>query len=76
MDEQRRVPPFAIEALDALREPVAASDSGLPIEEATEVLAADERFTEADAEDALEALQNRGYIYCVDQRVRITPDDE
>ena len=76
MDEERRVPPFAIEALDALREPVAASDGGLPIEEATEVLAADERFTEADAEDALEALQNRGYIYCVDQRVRITPDDE
>ena len=76
MDEERRVPPFAIEALDALREPVAASDGGLPIEEATEILAADERFTEADAEDALEALQNRGYIYYVDGRVRITPDDE
>ena len=76
MDEEGRAPPFAMETLDALREPVAASDSGLPIEKATEVLAADERFTEADAEDVLEALQNRGYIYCVDQRVRITPDDE
>ena len=76
MDEQRRVPPFAIEALDALREPVAVSDSGLPIEEATEILAADERFTEPDAEDALESLQSRGYIYYVDDRIRITPEDE
>ena len=76
MDEERRVPPFAMEALDALREPVAASDAGLPIEEAKEILAADERFTEADAEYALDVLQNRGYIYYVDERVRITPDDE
>lgn len=75
MDEERRVPPFAIEALDALREPVAASDGGLPIEEATELLD-DERFTEADAEYALDVLQNRGYIYYVDECVRITPDDE
>ena len=76
MDEERRVPPFAMEALNALREPVAATDGGLPITEAIEVLAADERFTETDAEDALETLQNRGYIYYVDDRVRITPDDE
>ena len=76
MDDERRVPPFAIEALDALREPVEATDDGLPIAEAIEVLAADERFTEADAEYALDVLQNRGYIYYVDDRVRITPDDE
>ena len=65
-----------MEALGALREPVAQSDGGLPIEEAKKLLAANERFTETDAEDALEALQNRGYIYYVDDRVRITPDDE
>ena len=76
MDDERRVPPFAMEALDALREPVAASDDGLPIAEATELLSDDERFTEADAEYALNLLQNRGYIYYVDDRVRITPDDE
>ena len=49
---------------------------GLPIEEAMEVLVADERFTEADAEYALDVLQDRGYIYYVGDRVRITPDDE
>ena len=76
MDDERRVPPFAIEALDALREPVAASDGGLPIEDAIELLAADERFTETDAEYALDVLQNRGHIYYVDDCVRITPDDE
>ena len=76
MDEERRVPPFAIKALDALREPAAASDGGLFIADAKKLLAADERFTEADADDALEVLQNRGYIYYVDDRVRITPDDE
>ena len=62
--------------LDALREPVTASDSGLPINEAMEMLAADERFTEADAEYVLDVLQNRGYIYYVGDRVRITPNDE
>ena len=76
MDEERRVPSFAIEALDALREPVTASDGGLPIAEATELLADDERVTEADAEYALDVLQNRGYIYYVDDRVRITPDEK
>lgn len=65
MDDERRVPPFAIEVLDALREPVTASDDGLPIDEATEILAADEQFTEADVEYALDVLRNRGYIYYV-----------
>ena len=76
MDDERRVPPFAIEVLDELRELVAASDGGLPIEEAMEVPAADERFTEADTEYALDILQNRGYLYYVGDCVRITPDDE
>ena len=60
MHEERRVPPFAIEALDALRERVAASDSGLPIAKANEFLAADEQFTEANAEYVLEVFQSRG----------------
>ena len=52
MDEERRHPPFALEVLNALREPVEAVDAGLPIAEATKLLADDERFTEIDAEDA------------------------
>ena len=75
MDNERRIPPFAEETLEALREHDAASDSDLTLEKATEKLADDERFTQIDAEEALEILENRGYIYYVDDRVRITPDE-
>ena len=75
MDDERRIPPFAEETLDALRKHVAASDSDLTLKEAKLKLADDGRFTETDAEEALDILENRGYIYYVDDRVRITPDE-
>jgi hypothetical protein len=81
MDRERRIPPFAEDALDVLNEAVEDSDDdddddGLPIDDAKALLADDERFTEADAEYALDALQSRGHIYYVDERVYITPTDD
>jgi hypothetical protein len=73
----RRIPPFAEDALEVLRETASDdSDEGLSSEEATTVLVADERFTEGDAEYALDVLQSRGYIYYVDEQVYITPTDD
>jgi hypothetical protein len=40
------------------------------------VLVADDRFAETDAEYVLDLLQNRGYIYYVDEQVYITPTDD
>jgi hypothetical protein len=75
--ERRRIPPFAEDALDVLDEAVGDTDAGdgLPKDEAEALLADDDRFTETDAEYALDVLQNRGHIYYVDDRVRITPTD-
>jgi hypothetical protein len=39
------------------------------------VVAGDERFDRIDAEEALEMLDNRGYIYTVGEAVRVTPTD-
>lgn len=76
MDWERRLPPFAEDALVILREAAGEADAGLPKPAAKARLADDDRFTEADAEHALELLQSRGHIYYVDDRVRITPIDE
>ena len=59
MGDERRYPPFAIEALDEVREPVAASDTGLSIAKVVELFTADEQFTDAGAEYVLEVLQSR-----------------
>jgi hypothetical protein len=75
MNEPRRIPPFAEDALGVLRETISDDDDGLTKDEANAVLVADERFTEDDAEYALDVLQNRGYIYYVDEQVYITPTD-
>lgn len=72
MDWKRRLPPVAEDALDVLRETVGDSDE-LSKDEAKAVLVADDEFTEGDAEYALDALQNRGHIYYVNEYVRITP---
>ena len=74
MNGPRRIPPFAEDALEVLRE--TANDDGLSKDEATTVLVADERFTDGDAEYALDVLQSRGYIYYVDEQVYITPTDD
>lgn len=76
MNLERRLPPVAEDALEVLREPVEDADDGLPKDEAKAVLVADEQFTDGDAEYALNILQNRGYIYYVDEQVYITPTDD
>ena len=77
MNYERRIPPFAEDALFVLDEVITrADDRSVPKAAAEEILAADDRFTDADAEYALNVLQSRGHIYYVDDRVRITPDDE
>jgi hypothetical protein len=75
MDEERRIPPFAKDALAVLNEAVEDRDDGLPTSEAEALLADDDRFIQTDAEHDLDVLQNRGYIYYVDDCVRITPTD-
>jgi hypothetical protein len=77
MNRERRLPTVAKEALEVLDEAFGdADDGGFPKEEATTVLVDDDRFTEGDAEYALDVLQSRGYIYYVDERVYITPTDD
>jgi hypothetical protein len=78
MDRERRIPPFAGDALEVLNEVVGDTDDddGLPIDDAKALLAEDDRFTETDAKYALDVLQNRGHIYYVDERVYITPTDD
>lgn len=72
MNRERRIPPFAEDALGILDESVGDADDGISKDEAEALLIDDDRFTQADAEYALEVLQNRGYIYYVDERVYIT----
>ena len=76
MDERRRIPPFVEDTLALLTEAAGGNGEGLPRDEAIDVITDDERFDKADAEAALESLQNRGYIYYVEENVRITPTDE
>jgi hypothetical protein len=79
MDRERRIPPFAEDALEVLNEAVGDTDdseNSLSKDAAKTLLADDDRFTETDAEYALDVLQNRGHIYYVDDQVRITPTDD
>ena len=76
MDEERRIPPFAEDTLVLLTDAAGGTGETLPRDEAIDVITHDERFTEAGAEDALAQLESRGYIYFVDEQVRITPIDE
>jgi hypothetical protein len=76
MNWERRLPPVAEDALDVLNATVREDDDGLSKDEAKAVLVADDRFTEGDADYALDVLQNRGHIYCVNERVYITPTDD
>jgi hypothetical protein len=73
MNRERRLPTVAEEALEVLGEPVGDADESLSKEEVKALLVAEDRFTEGDAEYALDVLQNRGYIF--DDCVRITPTD-
>lgn len=75
MNGERRLPTVAEDALEVLRDPIESTDDGLPKAEAKAVLVADDQFTDEEAEYAIDVLQNRGYIYYVDECVRITPTD-
>jgi hypothetical protein len=80
MDRERRIPPFPEDALVVLNETVGTIDvdsaDGFPKSDAKALLADDDRFTETDPEYALDVLQNRGYLYYVDDRVQITPTND
>ena len=76
MDEERRIPPFAEDTLALLTDAAGGTGEALPRDEAIDVITNVERFTEADAEDALARLESRGYIYFADEQVRITPTDD
>jgi hypothetical protein len=76
MSWEPRLPPVAEDALDVLHETVGDADDGLPHDEAKAELVADDQFTDGDAEYALDVLQNRGYIYSVDEQIYITPTDD
>ena len=76
MDEERRIPPSAEDALTLLTDAAGGTGEELPKDEALAVIAADEHFGKADAEAALTELESRGHIYFVGETVRITPTDE
>ena len=77
MNSERQIPPFAADALVVLDEVIGRADGdSLPKADAEALLADDDRFTQADAEYALNVLQNRGYIYYVDKQVYVTPTDD
>lgn len=64
------IPPFAEEALGVLAESIDGS-CGLDEQAAVRRLEAAE-FTTADAKEALEILEMRGYLYRVEDELRIT----
>ncbi|WP_435078801.1 hypothetical protein [Halococcus sp. AFM35] len=76
MNEGRRIPPFAEDTLALITEAAGGVGEELSKEEALEIISADERFDAADANAALEILQKRGYIYYIEESVRITPTDK
>jgi hypothetical protein len=79
MDE-RRLPSYAVEAYRALRRAVTGSGGdreGIPVERARAVLAADDSTaTDADVEQVLDLLRNRGEIYFVEDQLRLTDPGE
>jgi len=80
MNSERRIPLLAEDALFVLDEVIGRADdngdASLSKADAKAVLAEDDRFTQADAEYALDVLQSRGHIYYVDERVYITPTED
>ena len=76
MDKGRRIPPFADDALSVVTEAAGGTGEELPKDEAKAVIADADGFDEADAEAALDVLQSRGYVYYVEEHVRITPTED
>ena len=90
MSWERRLPSLAWDALDILsqnarndQESANDGDDGYDFStpdftkaEARATLVANEEFTDADAEYALDLLYRRGHIYYVEEEVYITPTDD
>lgn len=76
MNERRRIPPFAEETLELLTDAADGTGEELPRNEAIDVITDNEGVSKAGAEDALAQLESRGYIYYVEEQIRITPTDE
>lgn len=77
MSWERRIPPFAEDALFVLDEVISrADDESLPEDDVEAILVDDDRFTDGDATYALEVLQSRGHIYDVEGQIYITPTGE
>ncbi|WP_129113868.1 hypothetical protein [Halegenticoccus tardaugens] len=70
MNSRTPLPPRAKEALEVLRSPVENAGGELPREQAFSVIASE--FSEESAEGLLNILHNRGYIYYVGEKIRIT----
>lgn len=67
------LPSRAEEALRVIRPHLHAAEQGLPVEDVVQVLTGEGTFAEPEAEQVLTILDNRGYIYQVDNQIRITP---
>ena len=75
MDEERRISPFAEDTLTLLTEAAGGTGEKLPKDEAIDVIANIEGVSKAGAEDTLAQLESRGYIYYIEEQIRITPTD-
>ncbi|WP_143423179.1 hypothetical protein [Halegenticoccus soli] len=70
MNPRTPLPPRAKEALEVLRSLVENAGGELPRKQALSVVASE--CNEESAETLLNILHSRGYIYYVDEQVRIT----
>ncbi|WP_439025437.1 hypothetical protein [Haloarchaeobius sp. DT45] len=69
--EETPIPPYAEDSLDVLADAIPDDRPGIHEADARDVLV-DEGFSRADAVDTLELLEMRGYVYRVENEVRIT----
>ena len=76
MNEERRIPPFAQDMLELLTDAAGGTGETLTRDEAIDVITDVEGVSKAGAEDTLTQLESRGYIYYVEEQIRITPTDE
>jgi hypothetical protein len=80
MIERRRLPSYAVEAYDILREAAPETDDGRreisPDAARAALEDTDEEFTSRDIEHVLDLLYNRGEIYHINEQVRFTDPEE
>lgn len=67
----RRLPAYAEEVLKSLKPKIGATADGLPRDEVTAYLET-EGFENSTIEVALDELLNHGYIYVVNDQIRLT----